>query len=203
MNQEDLTSVERATLELLRKNATDAPEALASLSHASRGRVLGALSNPDGSTRPPTFVDRVWEPTVTIGSKKVPLVLSAAGVVLLIVCLVLLVRACGGESDSSAPGDSDPDEFEPAAGSPGWCSGLEDVIETGWDTYNVYGFIVDADSEILTVGRGGGHIRDGGKYTSDELAEFREAYDVAVNAGNRYDGRQGVRVWEESLRDAC
>ena len=46
---DDLTSVERTALELLRTNAPEAPEALASLNHASRGRVLGALSNPDAA----------------------------------------------------------------------------------------------------------------------------------------------------------
>ena len=49
MSQDDLTSVERRALELLRANAPDAPEALANLDETGRARVLEALSAGTGA----------------------------------------------------------------------------------------------------------------------------------------------------------
>lgn len=201
MNQEDLTSVEREALERLRANAPDAPEALASLSYTSRGRVIEVLmdggteaetdqtvaaathqpSDAPKSTRPPTFVDRVWAPTVAVGDKKVPIIPSSVGVVLVIVALVLVMRAC---MDAS---------------SPAWCEKLDDAIDAGWSEYRWNNASLNdvnyrAHSEVT-----GGEL----ELTDEELDEFEEALDDARDAGRRYDDREGVRAWEESLRDAC
>ena len=40
-------------------------------------------------------------------------------------------------------------------------------------------------------------------FTPDELDAFREALTQAASEGNRFDGKEGARAWEDSLRDAC
>ena len=110
---------------------------------------------------------------MTIGDKKVPMVPAAVGVVLLIVCLVLVVRACSGESDSQPrQGDSDTAEFTasgrlPLRGATVW----KIVIEYAWEEYNSSGFIEpilgEADKVILSEGMGPvASSDDGGEYTS-------------------------------------
>lgn len=48
---------------------------------------------------PTTFADRLLAQKVTVADKQVPLVPSAVGLVLLLVAVILLVRACGGGGD--------------------------------------------------------------------------------------------------------
>ena len=112
MNHQDLTPEEQAAL-----------EALGNLDEVGRARVLGALSaatddqpTPEAEsasqpTGPTTFVDRIWEPTVTVAGKKVPTIPSSVGALVLLVAMVLLVRACVG------------------AGSAAWCDDLDEAIE--------------------------------------------------------------------------
>ena len=45
---------------------------------------------------PSTFVDRLLEPTVRVADKDVPVVPSSAGLVVLIIAIILIARACGG-----------------------------------------------------------------------------------------------------------
>ena len=122
MTQDDLTPDEREVLELLRANAPDAPEALASLDDTSRGRVVGALTrtgtgahdsdepssdetdaepvseSAPASQRPSssTFADQILAVKVTVAGKQVPVIPSSVAVVVVFVAVILLVRACGG-----------------------------------------------------------------------------------------------------------
>ena len=189
---EDLTPDERETLELLRNNAPDAPEALANLDEKGRARVLGALSTGTGardepileadsapqSTGPTTFADRVWEPTVTVAGKKVPAIPSSVGAVVVLVAFVLLVRACVG------------------AGSAAWCDDIDEMVDRGWNSY------FDGNSPSGMSERAYGYIDDR-DYTDVELTEVRETLEEASSAGWRFDGKEGARAWEDSLRDAC
>ena len=181
MNHQDLTPEEQAAL-----------EALGNLDEVGRARVLGALSaatddqpTPEAEsasqpTGPTTFVDRIWEPTVTVAGKKVPTIPSSVGAVVLLVAMVLLVRACVG------------------AGSAAWCDDLDEAIERGWDRENGY-----QSGGVLSMGRVIFDYIDDGDYTDEEMAEVREALDDAWDASNRYDGREAGRAFEDSLRDAC
>ena len=203
MNQDDLTSVEREALERLRANAPDAPEALASLSHTSRGRVIKALmdagtetetdktgtaaidrpSDAPRPTSPPTLVDRVWAPTVDVGDKKVPIIPSSLGVLLVIVALVLVVRACVGDAYS-------------------WCDELDDAVDRART--------VGGGLEIINM------VVDDQLDPADDVEAdaLREAISDASAAAwsvweNSEEGSEAIRIeraydaWEESLRDAC
>lgn len=122
MKSEDLTPDEQAALDRLRQNAPDAPDALASLDDAGRARVLAALSNaeadasddtgaaaaggsardvvdgdPARGTGPSALAERLLAQKVDVAGKQVPLVVSSVVVVLVLVALILLVRACGGD----------------------------------------------------------------------------------------------------------
>ena len=181
MNHQDLTPREQETL-----------EALANLDEAGRARVLEALSattdnEPTPETEPgsqstgtTTFVDRIWEPTVTVAGKKVPTIPSSVGAVVLLVAMVLLVRACVG------------------AGSPAWCDDMDDAIERAWDHESGY-----QSGGVSAMGRLIFDYMDDQDYTDEEMAEVREALDDAWDASNRYDGREAGRAFEDSLRDAC
>ena len=183
MNHQDLTPEEQEAL-----------EALAVLDEAGRARVVGALSvatddeptleseSAPASTGPTTFVDRVWQPTVTVAGKKVPTIPSSVGVVVVIVAMVLLVRACVG-ADSAA-----------------WCDDLDTVIDQGWNSdggANDGGHIGDMGYNAWS------HINEYRSYTDEEMAELEEALEEAWDAGSRYDGKESARAWEDSLRDAC
>lgn len=128
MTYEDLTPDEQEALELLLENAPEAPAALASLDEAARARVLGAFGTQAGASAsddpvtssavdepiledapvshpssPTTFADRLLVQKVTVADKQVPLVPSAVGLVLLLVAVILLVRACGDNGNSLEP----------------------------------------------------------------------------------------------------
>ena len=197
MTYEDLTPDERETLELLRNNAPDAPEALANLDEKGRARVLGALSTGTGardepileadsapqSTGPTTFADRVWEPTVTVAGKKVPAIPSSVGAVVVLVAFVLLVRACVGAGSSAV-----------------WCEHLDDVIDYGWNWeggFNDYGIVNDMSTNAYS------RLTNNIDFTPEDRDAFRDALSEAASEGNRFDGREGARAWEDSLRDAC
>ena len=171
MNHQDLTPEEQEAL-----------EALGKLDEAGRARVVGALSatTDDQPTVPATFVDRIWEPTVTVAGKKVPTIPSSVGAVVLLVAMVLLVRACVG------------------AGSAAWCDDLDEAIEKAWDYEGGY-----QSGGVSAMGRVIFDYIDDEDYTDDEMAEVREALDDAWDASNRYDGREAGRAFEDSLRGAC
>ena len=203
---EDLTSFEREVVERLLANAPDAPEALASLNEASRGRVLRAVANagtaaesdessaasterpaeapqstnPPSSALPPSIenlVDRVWAPTVSVGDKKLPIIPSSVALVLVILALVLIGRSC-----LSSP-------------SPAWCSHIDVLIEDQWEDVSIYlewnppteWPLHDSEYELTEL----------------EEDEFEEAAEAAAREGYKYQDFEGVRVWEDSLRGAC
>ena len=39
--------------------------------------------------------------------------------------------------------------------------------------------------------------------TESDLDELAEAFDDAVDAGRRHDGKAAVRAWDEAMRDEC
>ena len=134
------------------------------------------------STGPTTFADRVWQPTVAVAGKRVPLIPSSVGVVVVLVALVLLLRACVG------------------AGSAAWCDDLDTAIDQGWNSdggANDGGHIGDMGFNAWS------HIDEYRSYTDEEMTEFEEALEEAWYAGSRYDGKESARAWEDSLRDAC
>ena len=55
------------------------------------------------STGPSTLAERLFAPRVSVAGKQIPLVPSSVGVVLVLVALILLVRACGGDSNPLGP----------------------------------------------------------------------------------------------------
>ena len=114
MAHQDLTSLEREVLERLLGNAPDAPEALAGLNEASRGRFLKTLANaaaasterpadaPQSTNPPPaSLVDRVWAPTVSVGDKEVPIIPSSVAIE-----LVILADPDHGDAADPARGDT-------------------------------------------------------------------------------------------------
>jgi len=49
-----------------------------------------------------------------------------------------------------------------------------------------------------------GHVKEYMReYSSEELDSLKEALSDAEIEGLKYDGREGGRVWEKALRDAC
>lgn len=203
MNHEDLTPSERAALERLQANAPDAPEALASLNDSARARVLKAFSGSEideahdstddepaldsapvsRSAAPVTFADRVWEPTVAISGKQVPVIPASVGLVLLLVSLVLVVRACVGDAYS-------------------WCADLDDAVDrarTVGGGLEVINMVVDDELDPADDAE------------ADALREAIS--DASVAAWNVWDNSEerseAIRLeraydaWEKSLRDAC
>lgn len=202
MPHEDLTPKEREALELLRNNASEAPTALASLDEVGRARVLRALcktgmrvSEPTGEepsletapgsqySSPVTFADRVWAPTVTVAGKQVPVIPSSTGIVVMIVALILLVRACVG------------------AGSAAWCGDLDEMIDWAWTYEGGYdggrGTVNDMSRTVRA------EFRDSSDYTEEAMASLNDALEEAWSASTRYDGAEAARAWEDALRGAC
>ena len=203
---EDLTPDEQEALELLRDNAPEAPEALASLDEAARARVLEALSSagtgapepddpvassavnepadetPDDeptledapvslTSSPTTFADRLLAQKVTVADKQVPLVPSAVGLVLLLVAVILLVRACGGNGNS----------LEPLA-----AAGMEAVDELD-DAADKVGDerLFDAADRVREAMRRLTRVADADE---DDLDEMMDAGEAVVALGTRIAG---------------
>ena len=97
----------------------------------------------------------------------------------------LLATACGGGGGGGAA----------------WCADLDEIVAEGWDEYDYREQFRDVrDMDIV---RQYFDFVSGSELDWEDLDGFAEAFDEAVEAGNRYDGRAAVRAWEESLRDAC
>ena len=91
-----------------------------------------------------------------------------------------------------------------------WCRlvrHLDDIVEEGWDTYDDFPGNTAASRwrDVTDIDPADADYRWNydGDLTAAELDELVEAFDDAVQAGRRHDGRAAVRAWEESLRDAC
>ena len=97
----------------------------------------------------------------------------------------LLAASCGGGGSGAA-----------------WCAHLDEIVEDGWDEYDDYGRFSDV-SDIDPTDPDRVNDSYDADLTDEELGQLAEAFYDAVQAGRRYDGREAVRAWEESLRDAC
>lgn len=203
MNHKDLTPSERAALERLQANAPDAPEALASLNDSARARVLKAFSGSEidethdsaddeptldsapvsRSASPVTFADRVWEPTVAISGKQVPVIPASLGVVLLIVSLVLVVRACVGDAYS-------------------WCADLDDAVDrarTVGGGLEIINMVVDDELNPADDAEADA-LREA---ISDASAAAWNVWDNSEERSEAIRLERAYDAWEDSLRDAC
>ena len=203
MTHEDLTPSERAALERLQANAPDAPEALASLNDSARARVLKAFSGSEmgetsdsaddeptldsapvsQSASPVTFADRVWEPTVAISGKQVPVLPASVGVVLLLVSLVLVVRACAGDAYS-------------------WCADLDDAVDrarTVGGGLEIINMVVDDELDPADDAEADA-LREA---ISDASAAAWNVWDNSEERSEAIKLERAYDAWEESLRDAC
>ena len=106
-------------------------------------------------------------------------------ILLAMLAVSLLAAACGGGGGGGAA----------------WCAHLDDVVEDGWRAYDDYRRFSDV-SDIDPTDPDRVWVYDG-DLTDEEQHELAGAFDDAVKAGRRHDGRAAVRAWEESLRDAC
>ena len=102
----------------------------------------------------------------------------------------LLATGCGGGG---------------GGGGAAWCAHLDDVVDRGWREYdtNPGNTAVSRFNDLRDMDPTDPDFRWADDLTEAELDELAEAFDDAIGAGNRYDGRAAVRAWEDSLRDAC
>ena len=115
-------------------------------------------------------------------------------ILLAMLAACLLAANCGGGGGGGGGGAA-------------WCAHLDDIVEDGWDAYDARPGNTAAsrwrdvsDMDPTDPDRVWNYDGD---LTDEELDELVEAFDDAVQAGRRHDGRAAVRAWEESLRDAC
>ncbi|MXW99878.1 MAG: hypothetical protein F4118_11265 [Acidimicrobiaceae bacterium] len=118
-------------------------------------------------------------------------------IILAVLAVCLLAAACGGGGGGGGGGG------DAAA----WCVHLDDIVEEGWDEYDAFpgNTAVSRWRDVTDIDPTDPDrvwVYDG-DLTDEEQHELAAAFDDAVQAGRRYDGREAVRAWEESLRDAC
>ena len=234
MTYEDLTPDEREALELLRANAPEAPEALASLDEAGRARVLEALSSArtgaddsDGSvaavtdespddeaegepvlesapesqpTSPPTFSERLLAQNVTVAGKRVPVVPSAIGVVLVIVAVILLARACGGGGDPleslAERGMEAVDSLDDAADEVG-DDRLFDAADRVRDDMRTLQREADAEHDDFD------EIMDAGEAVAGLASEIIDYVEIAADAAQRAPDEETARAAADAARIAA
>ena len=108
-------------------------------------------------------------------------------VIVLAVLVTAVAFGCGGGDNGG----------EPAA----WCDDLDRIIERGWD-YDERGGNHGDDAYVMSD-NAYTYIREYRSYTDEELASLKDALDEAESEGIKHDGKEGGRVWERSIRDAC
>ena len=88
-----------------------------------------------------------------------------------------------------------------------WCAHLDDIVDEGWYRYDANPGNTAAsrwrDVANMNVRDKDARWVNAGDLTDAELDELAEAFDDAVEAGRRHDGKAAVRAWEEAMRDAC
>ena len=233
MTYEDLTPDERETLELLRNNAPDAPEALANLDEKGRARVLEALTHtgidiaesgdavadttgepssdaaddeptPETApasqpTGPSTLADRLLAQNVTVAGKQIPLIPSSVGVVLVVVALILIVRACGGggnplESLSEA-GTAAVDSLDDAADKVG-DDRLFDAADRVRDDMRTLLREADADYDNFR------EVGDAGEAVAELGSEILYFIEIAADSAERAFDEETARAAADAARVA-
>ena len=107
-------------------------------------------------------------------------------VIVLAVLVVMVAFGCGGGDNGG----------ESAA----WCDHLDKLITRAWEYdggANDGGTLSDMNRIVRD------YFREHQDRTDEAMASLNDALEEAWADGNRYDGKEAARVWEESLRDAC
>ena len=81
-----------------------------------------------------------------------------------------------------------------------WCDHLDDLITEAWE-YDGGANYGGTPSDMSRIVRD--DFRENSDYSDEAMASLNEALEEAWSAGNRYDGTEAARAWEESLRGAC
>lgn len=105
------------------------------------------------------------------------------------VAVLLLAPACGGGDSYS------------------WCENLDEPVGAVWDDIYRWDSLSHASDWVLAYYAGqleNLEIAQPDEPLSDsELESLAEALDEATNEGRRFEGREAVRAWEDSLRSRC
>lgn len=115
----------------------------------------------------------------------------------LIVVTAMLIAAvtsssCGGGDDNADDAGTENTAV--------WCDHLDQLIKEAWeyDGGANFGGTPDDMNRIVRD-----DFRENSDYSDEAMASLNDALEEAWSAGNRYDGKEAARAWEDSLRDAC
>ena len=150
------------------------------------------------STDPSTLADRLLARNVTVAGKRIPLIPSSVGVVLVVVALILLVRSCGGGNPLeplTEAGTAAVDSLDEAADKVG-DDRLFDAVDRVRDDMRTLLREADADYDNFR------EVGDAGEAVAELGSEILYFIEVAADSAGRAFDEETARAAADAARVA-